>query len=325
MCVCWMYTALCLSVLPLRGGFCSSLFYFIIKKTHLPVFESSPASLQSIPDRTNQPIWGLSRGRVCVFHHPPLSPAPYTNASSSSRPWAPAVSRAMTWGSLPWSSVVQQRGWGTMRQPSRTSSTVPLMSPSAGGGWGGRTTWRLGNLWRFWHVPQLRWLVCLRWWATKLQFLVLLCTAASCCSFQWWPMKLQCPQWRDDEAAVFPVAADEAAAPPRVADEASAYRSRRRRRNRRKASSTLHDLESVPEPAPFHEPTESALEPAPQVVVICSTVVASCSACPTLDSCSAFPALAPLSAYSSGPSSTPWAWPTVLTPDPHPPYNFLLF
>ncbi len=33
MCVCWVYTALCLSVFPPSGGFCSSLFYFIIKNT----------------------------------------------------------------------------------------------------------------------------------------------------------------------------------------------------------------------------------------------------------------------------------------------------
>ncbi len=32
------------------SGFCSSLFYFIIKKTHLPEFDSSPSSLQLIPD-----------------------------------------------------------------------------------------------------------------------------------------------------------------------------------------------------------------------------------------------------------------------------------
>ncbi len=62
------------------------------------------------PDRTDQPRWGLSRGGVWAAHHPTLSPAPYTNASSSTRPWAPAVSRAMTWGVLPWSSVVQLRG-----------------------------------------------------------------------------------------------------------------------------------------------------------------------------------------------------------------------
>ncbi len=43
------------------------------------------------------------------------------------------------------------------------------MSLSAAGGWGGRTTWRLGNSWSFWHVPQLRWLVCLRLWSAKLQ------------------------------------------------------------------------------------------------------------------------------------------------------------
>ncbi len=60
-------------------------------------------------------------------------------------------------------------------------------------------------------------------------------------------------------AKVAQVAADEAAEPPVGADKASAYRSRRQRRNRRKASSTLHSLEAVPEPVPFHEPIESAL------------------------------------------------------------------
>ncbi len=71
-----------------------------------------------------------------------------------------------------------------------------------------------------------------------------------------------------DDAAAPPVAADkaaEAAAPPVVADKAVAPRSRRRRWNRRKASSTLQGLEAVPEPAPVREsapvqePTE--LEP----------------------------------------------------------------
>ncbi len=122
--------------------------------------------------------------------------------------------------------------------------------------------------------------------------------------------------------------------------------------------------ESAPEPAPFREPTGSSPEPAPfreptesrarsfpgahrvcprarsvpgahrihsrnrfsQVVVICSTLVASCSAGPALASCSACPALAPLSAYSSGPSSTPRAWPTVPNPDPppaHPPSRYI--
>ncbi len=53
----------------------------------------------------------------------------------------------------------------------------------SGGGWGGWTTSHLGNLLRLWHVPQLRWLVCLRWWATRLQLL------------QWRQMALQCPYW----------------------------------------------------------------------------------------------------------------------------------
>ncbi len=85
--------------------------------------------------------------------------------------------------------------------------------------------------------------------------------------------------------------------------------------------------------SPFREPTEFTREPAPfpgahrarsvpgahrvrswnrssQVVVVCSTLVASYSAGPTLVSCFACPALAPLSAYSSGTSSTPRVWPT---------------
>ncbi len=96
----------CLLFSP-SGGFCSSLFYFIIKKNFFPCIWVLDLISR---DRTDQPRWGLSRGGVWTTHHPPLSPAPYTNASSSLRPWAPAVSRAMTWGGLPWSSVVQLRG-----------------------------------------------------------------------------------------------------------------------------------------------------------------------------------------------------------------------
>ncbi len=44
-------------------------------------------------------------------------------------------------------------GLGYNEAASRTSSTVPLMSPSAAGGWGGRTTWSLGILWSLWHIP----------------------------------------------------------------------------------------------------------------------------------------------------------------------------
>ncbi len=58
------------------------------------------------------------------------------------------------------------------------------MSPSAGGGWLGWTTWHLGNWWSLWHIPQLKWLVCLRWWAMKLQHL------------QWRQTEPRCPLWR---------------------------------------------------------------------------------------------------------------------------------
>ncbi len=105
---CWLCSSLLSACLffPLGVVFVL-LFYFVIKETwYLCIWV-----LDLIPcDRTDQPRWGLSRGGVWVAHHPTLSPAPYTNASSSTRPWAPAVSRAMTWGVLPWSSVVQLRG-----------------------------------------------------------------------------------------------------------------------------------------------------------------------------------------------------------------------
>ncbi len=53
-----------------------------------------------------------------------------------------------------------------------------------------------------------------------------------------------------------------------------------------------------------------------------------CQPRPALASCSACPTLAPLSAYSSRPSSTPWSWPTVPSPDPppsHPPPRHFFF
>ncbi len=88
------------------GWFLFFFVLFIIKNNFFPCIWVLDLISR---DRMDQPRWGLSRGGVWTTHHPPLSPAPYTNASSSLRPWAPAVSRAMTWGGLPWSSVVQLR------------------------------------------------------------------------------------------------------------------------------------------------------------------------------------------------------------------------
>ncbi len=66
-----------------------------------------------------------------------------------------------------------------------------------------------------------------------------------------------------------------------------------------------HRARSVPGAHRVHSWNRSS-----QVVVVCSTLVPSYSAGPTLVSCFACPALAPLSAYSSGTSSTPRVWPT---------------
>ncbi len=85
-CVCVMFdcaTVLCLSAcFSPSGWFCWSLFYFIIKKTHSSCIWVPVPSLLMHPERTDQPLWGLSRGRVCVLQQP----APSTNASSSLRP-----------------------------------------------------------------------------------------------------------------------------------------------------------------------------------------------------------------------------------------------
>ncbi len=95
-----------------------------------------------------------------------------------------------------------------------------------------------------------------------------------------------------DEVTAPSVLANEAAAPPAAIDEAAASRSRTWKRNRRKASSTLQGLEAVPESS--------------QVVVLCSTLVASCSAGTTL---------APLSTFVSRSSAATRAWPTIPPPD----------
>ncbi len=63
--VMWVHVWLCSSLLPaclffpLRGGFCCSLFCFIIKNNNsLCIWVLDLIS----PDRTDQPQWGLSRG-----------------------------------------------------------------------------------------------------------------------------------------------------------------------------------------------------------------------------------------------------------------------
>ncbi len=58
-----------LPVFPPRGGFCSFLFHFFIKrKTILPATWVLASSLLAHPDRTDQPQWGLSGRRACAVH-----------------------------------------------------------------------------------------------------------------------------------------------------------------------------------------------------------------------------------------------------------------
>ncbi len=159
-----------------------------------------------------------------------------------------------------------------MSWSSRTSSTVPLMSPSAGRGWGGRTTWRLGNLWSFWHVLQLR-----------------DCGPSGgrrSCSAAWdsWAggstYEVSIGSWLSKTGS-----SQGGGACSRARSTPWAHRARSRTR-------------SVPRAHRVRSWNRSS-----QMVVVCSTLVASCPACP---------ALAPPSANSSRPSSTPRAWPTPL-------------
>ncbi len=82
---------------PPTGCFCLFYFLLLIKSPFPSAIGSSLFSIDPHPDRTNPPWRGPSGGRVCTIHHqPPHYPAPSTSASSSSRPWAPSVSRALT-------------------------------------------------------------------------------------------------------------------------------------------------------------------------------------------------------------------------------------
>ncbi len=108
---CFMLTVLqsyaCLLVFPLRGGFCSSLFYFIIKRNNSLHLSPRPhLSWQngSAKMRTQQRR-GLGRPPPDTISSPLYQRILQYEALS-----CPAVSRAMTWGVLPWSSVVQLRG-----------------------------------------------------------------------------------------------------------------------------------------------------------------------------------------------------------------------
>ncbi len=131
--VVWVFHVwLCPSLLPaclffpLRGVFVFFVLFYI-KNNFFPCIWVLDLISR---DRTDQPRWGLSRGGV--WDHPPpatISSPPIPTQSSSLRPWAPAVSRAMTWGGC---RGVQWCSWGARLQwwgPSRTSSTAPLTSP----------------------------------------------------------------------------------------------------------------------------------------------------------------------------------------------------
>ncbi len=111
----------CLLVFPLRGGFCSSLFYFIIKKNFFPCIWVLDLISR---DRTDQPRWGLSRGGVWTTRHylqPPIPTHPPVwgpELLPSAGQWREEVCRGVQWCSwgarLQWwgpQGPLQQRPW----------------------------------------------------------------------------------------------------------------------------------------------------------------------------------------------------------------------
>ncbi len=101
-CVCYLCLPACFSP---SGGFCLFLFLFNYKKKHI-LLHLSPCLISLHATWQNQTAWwGLSGEWAHTVHQPLTSAAHSTNASSNFRPWAPSVSRALTWGSLPLGSV----------------------------------------------------------------------------------------------------------------------------------------------------------------------------------------------------------------------------
>ncbi len=125
---------LCLPVFPLGWFLLIFVAFYYKKKTLSPALESTPyLSSGTMTERNSQ----MKTHRRMGSHHPP--------ASKVSSPLYQRIHQFQALSSLRQqgtdvkkfalrTSVVQQRGWGTMMRLSRTSSIVPLMSPSTGGG-----------------------------------------------------------------------------------------------------------------------------------------------------------------------------------------------
>ncbi len=236
----------------------------------------------------NKALFLLQLGPCSHPLHPPWQPleglAPSSTLSSplyqqilqfktlsSLRQWGTDVSR------FAWSSVVQHRGWGSMMRPSRTSSIVPLMKGGGGTGgeWGDWTTWCLGDLWSSWHVPQLRWLMCLRWRPTKLQHPALgdgggtggsPLQSRSPQSLPRSPLQSGSPQslLRSPLQSGIPQSLPRSplqSGSPEPAPEPAPVREPTE--SAPEPAPVRECTESAPEPAPVREPTESAPEPAP--------------------------------------------------------------
>ncbi len=109
---CWLCSSLMPACLffPFGVVFVLLCFILLLKETILCIWVLDLISR----DRTDQPRWGLSRGGVWAAHHPTLSPAPYTNASSSTRPWA-ALPSAGQWREE-FCRGVQWCSWGARLQ-----------------------------------------------------------------------------------------------------------------------------------------------------------------------------------------------------------------
>ncbi len=150
-------------------------FILLLKRTFSPAFESSTSShvTERISQDEDSAEEGFGPPTTRHYLQPPIPTHPPVwgpELLPSAGQWREEVCRGVQWCS--WGARLQW--WGPQGPLQQRPWRAPQLVEDEGD---------LGNLLRLWHVPQLRWLVCLRWWATRLQLL------------QWQQMALQCPYW----------------------------------------------------------------------------------------------------------------------------------
>ncbi len=123
LCLTVLQSSACLLVFPLRGGFCSSLFYIIIKRTISSAFESSTSSLvtERISQDEDSAEEGFGPPTTRHYLQPPIPTHPPVwgpELLPSAGQWHEEVRRGVQWCSwgarLQWwgpQGPLQQRPW----------------------------------------------------------------------------------------------------------------------------------------------------------------------------------------------------------------------